>query len=233
MTKDEKKLQEEERRREKEIKQFLIALSPLLLSVSDIPTYIRAKNLVGVRVDLFAAGFKQELADSVLNELTRIAPNMTTLERGAYLRKFFNKTYAIKGTTKKITLDHIILRRSEQFKDSIFQTYTQKYGFNEISGGQLKKVINESYRKNKSNFTRIQVTELHNAQIDANEIRGNYLKEQGLLLGYQYTTAGDDRVRSSHRANAGFWSLDRVKKEGFPDTLHDINCRCSFIPVMK
>lgn len=50
---------------------------------------------------------------------------------------------------------------------------------------------------------------------------------------YQWQTAGDERVRPTHRANDGkiFKWANPPKKTGHPGT--DVNCRCVAIPIME
>ena len=230
-TREERKIEEEEKKREREVRLFLISIAPLLLQVDNVASFNRIKNQINGSVDQFVQAFSQELFDSLFSEISRINPQLSVAQANQIVADQFSFLYKIKGTNQKISMFDIILRRGEEFKSSIANTYIQKYGFNEIGSSQLKELTTEVFQKNKFKFARIQTMELHKAQIDGASLRGQYLEENELLLGYQYTTAGDDRVRSSHAANEGFWSIERVNEEGRPETLDQFGCRCTWSPV--
>jgi SPP1 gp7 family putative phage head morphogenesis protein len=72
------------------------------------------------------------------------------------------------------------------------------------------------------------------ARDQTSKLNGNLTRLRQEEIGvtrYKWSTAGDERVRPTHRANEGkIFEWANPPKTGHPS--HEINCRCVAIPLL-
>lgn len=228
-------LTKDEIEEEKRIRAFLLSIGIFISTINNVSTFNNAITQINFQIDNYIVGYKRLIEKTMLDEVIRLAPNLSSTQAQSIVTEAFAKEYIIKGTTNKITLDGILMRRGFKLKADIQSSILTKNGFQTPSQATINKIVKEVLQKNQKSLAQIISNETHKAQQKAIVLSGKQNIADGINKVNQkvfvYQTQMDDRVRPSHAQYQGQELTVSEANDLANSVMSQPNCRCSLVEL--